>query len=118
MTIENCERITTVAVSKLIRVSNCLDSIIYMYSPLRPIVGGDSRGVWFAPFNCTYEGLEKQLRAVGFAPGAKDNMYAMPIDLNFVEPAENRLLSPEKFEPIYVPSVPGEFESGRRRVAY
>ena len=34
-------------------------------------------------------------------------MYAMPIDLNFVEPAENRLLSPEKFEPIYVPSVPG-----------
>ena len=103
VTIENCERTTIVAIGQLVRVSNCLDSIVYMHSPSRPIVSGDSRGVRFAPYNASYPGIRDHISLTGFQSSPSDT-YARPIDLNPSE-SEDRVLPPEKFDPIVVPAL-------------
>ena len=54
-TIEKCENVTLCVASKQLRIGNCIDSIIYTYTPeYPPIVYGDTRNLRLAPHNASY----------------------------------------------------------------
>ncbi|GLE01642.1 hypothetical protein PINS_up010476 [Pythium insidiosum] len=59
--VDRCENVQVTAISGLIRVSNCLDSIINSYTLLPLVMTGENVGVRLGPYNSRYPGLAQQM---------------------------------------------------------
>ncbi|OQS01037.1 hypothetical protein ACHHYP_01957 [Achlya hypogyna] len=67
LTVDRCESVKVTAVPALLRVHNCLDSVLNVYTPRRSVFSGDNRGLQIGPYNCSYPLLQAHLDAAAFA---------------------------------------------------
>ncbi|KAF0687901.1 Aste57867_20393 [Aphanomyces stellatus] len=65
-TVDRCEGMKISGVCALLRVNNCLDSVLNVFTPRRSIFTGDNRGLHIGPFNAMYPALAAHLRASEF----------------------------------------------------
>jgi hypothetical protein len=62
-TIEKCENVIVCVAAQVLRIGNCVDSIIYSYTPsFPPIVYGDTRNLRMGPHNADYNNLADYLK--------------------------------------------------------
>lgn len=62
-TIEKCEKVTVCVAANIIRIGNCIDSLVHSYTPMfSPIVYGDTRSLRMAPHNANYGHFVDHLR--------------------------------------------------------
>lgn len=63
----NCENVRVHAVARVVRVTNCFDTHLYLCTNNRPQIVGENRGLVFAPYNAVYPRAElnKHLEVVG-----------------------------------------------------
>lgn len=63
----NCENVRVHAVARVVRVTNCFDTHLYLCTNNRPKIVGENRGLVFAPYNAVYPRTElnKHLEVVG-----------------------------------------------------
>lgn len=66
ISVEACERVRLACCCGRLRVSNCVDSVFFLYTPQPPLLCGDTRGLRFAPFNSAYPLLLRHLAILGF----------------------------------------------------
>lgn len=64
---DRCENVQVTAISRLVRVSNCLDSRLNAYTLVPIVMTGENVGVELGPFNTKYAGLSQQLAGCKFA---------------------------------------------------
>ena len=61
-TVDKCENIALTVASNVLRISNTIDSKIFFYGPLPPIMFGDNRGITLAPHNANFLELFELLK--------------------------------------------------------
>ncbi|KAE9111511.1 hypothetical protein PF010_g10779 [Phytophthora fragariae] len=66
LSMERCENVQLTSLSGLVRVSNCLDTRLNVYTLSPIIVSGENVGVILGPYNTKYSGLKQQLSTVPF----------------------------------------------------
>lgn len=66
LSVERCENVQLTAISGLVRVSNCLDTRLNVYTLSPIIVSGENVGVLLGPYNTKYAGLLQQLSTLPF----------------------------------------------------
>ncbi|CAH0473692.1 unnamed protein product [Peronospora belbahrii] len=71
LSMERCENVQLTSLSGLIRVSNCLDTRLNVYTLSPVIVSGENVGVIVGPYNTKYSGLKQQLLKVPFLYNAE-----------------------------------------------
>ena len=65
-TIEKCENATLCVATKLLRIGNCVDTLVHSYTAgSNPIVYGDTRNLRMAPHNAHYKGMLTHMQAGG-----------------------------------------------------
>ncbi|TYZ58474.1 hypothetical protein PybrP1_007992 [[Pythium] brassicae (nom. inval.)] len=124
LSLDRCENVHVTAVSSLIRVSNCLDSVINSYTLVPLIMSGENVGVQLGPYNAKYSGLAQQLADAHFvynaeSPGAWSsfvNLDSEKVDsAGGNEKAPISVQSPAAFREVVVPvKVAGNSSAGER----
>ncbi|RMX62111.1 hypothetical protein DD238_005196 [Peronospora effusa] len=71
LSLERCENVQLTSLSGLIRVSNCLDTRLNVYTLLPVIVSGENVGLILGPYNTKYAGLKQQLLTMPFLYNAE-----------------------------------------------
>ncbi|KAG7400700.1 TBCC domain-containing protein 1 [Phytophthora boehmeriae] len=66
LSMERCENVQLTGLSGLVRVSNCLDSRLNVYTLSPIIMSGENVGVVLGPYNTKYAGLSQQLATVPY----------------------------------------------------
>ncbi|CAN8069593.1 unnamed protein product [Agarophyton chilense] len=111
----NCVNVRLHAISRVCRVTNCVDTHLYICTNRNPQIVGENRGLVFAPYNAAYSKseLEKHLAAVGVDPDANvwDKFYRPAYRSTFMTdrkdpdltPSVATILPPERFLPFAVP---------------
>ena len=102
ITIDKCEKCQISIISNLTRISNAIDTNVYMYSVSEPILFGDNRGLSLGPHNVIYTELYihvKNSKILITHQGIKN--YASAINLN--NKKEIKIISPDEFSIIVVP---------------
>ena len=102
ITIDKCEKCQISIISNLTRISNAIDTNVYMYSVSEPILFGDNRGLSLGPHNVTYNDLYSFIRSSKILlshQGIKN--FSIPINLN--PKNDINIISPEQFNTIVVP---------------
>ncbi|OWZ12953.1 hypothetical protein PHMEG_00013804 [Phytophthora megakarya] len=66
LSMERCENVQLTSLSGLVRVSNCLDTRLNVYTLSPVIISGENVGVILGPYNTKYSGLKQQLSTVPF----------------------------------------------------
>uniref|UniRef100_H3GXU0 Tubulin binding cofactor C-like domain-containing protein n=1 Tax=Phytophthora ramorum TaxID=164328 RepID=H3GXU0_PHYRM len=93
LSMERCENVQLTSLSGLVRVSNCLDTRLNVYTLSPVIVSGENVGVILGPYNTKYSGLKQQLSTVPFVFNAESqgswNLY---LDLDSEKVAYRDLL--------------------------
>ncbi|TMW60304.1 hypothetical protein Poli38472_000346 [Pythium oligandrum] len=69
--VDRCENMRISAIAGLMRVSNCLDSVISTYTPVPLIMSGENVGVQLGPYNSKYPGLKEQFAKAQIAYNAE-----------------------------------------------
>ena len=102
ITIDKCEKCNISFISNFTRISNMIDSNIYLYCVSEPILFGDNRGLSLGPHNVIYTELYihvKNSKILITHQGIKN--YASAINLN--NKKEIKIISPDEFSTIVVP---------------
>ena len=102
ITIDKCEKCNISFISNFTRISNMIDSNIYLYCVSEPILFGDNRGLSLGPHNVIYTELYihvKNSKILITHQGIKN--YASAINLN--NKKEIKIISPDEFSIIVVP---------------
>ena len=102
ISIDKCEKCQISIISNLTRISNAIDTNVYMYSVSEPILFGDNRGLSLGPHNVTYNDLYSFIRSSKILlshQGIKN--FSIPINLN--PKNDINIISPEHFNTIVVP---------------
>eukprot|EP00189_Rhodosorus_marinus_P007646 CAMPEP_0184752118 /NCGR_PEP_ID=MMETSP0315-20130426/43410_1 /TAXON_ID=101924 /ORGANISM="Rhodosorus marinus, Strain UTEX LB 2760" /LENGTH=478 /DNA_ID=CAMNT_0027231435 /DNA_START=318 /DNA_END=1754 /DNA_ORIENTATION=+ len=121
LSINACSRVKIIATAKNCRVTNCVDTTVYLCTNHKPQVIGDTRAVVFGPYNASYDQFERDAKVVGVDPtkntwddyyapiGVSANSSAFAGSPNADQPSPTlpasvvTLLPPEKFFPFVVP---------------
>lgn len=82
VSLDRCERVKLSCVCDLLRMSNCLDSLVNVYTPRSPVLMGDNRGIQLGPFNSAYPGLDRHLRQTHVETGSSSGAWSEFINLN------------------------------------
>ncbi|RLN98338.1 hypothetical protein BBJ28_00010755, partial [Nothophytophthora sp. Chile5] len=116
LSMERCENVQLTALSGLIRVSNCLDSRLNIYTLFPVIMSGENVGVVLGPYNSKYAGLAQQLAATPFlynpeSMGCWNSFLDLDSDkaADSMADAEKQAISlqaPETFREVCVPVKP------------
>ena len=104
ITINGCEKCNICIVSNFTRISNMIDSNVYLFSVYEPIVYGDNRGLKLGPHNVTYNDLYVHLKESKLSitqNGLKH--FSSPIYLNNINKESINIIKPEEFTTIVVP---------------
>ncbi|KAI0565558.1 Tubulin binding cofactor C [Gracilaria domingensis] len=111
----NCVNVRLHAIARVCRVTNCLDTHLYICTNRNPQIVGENRGLVFAPYNAAYgkTELEKHIAAVGVDPDTNvwDKFYRPAYRSTFMTdrkdpdltPSVATVLPPERFLPFAVP---------------
>ncbi|KAG6973520.1 hypothetical protein JG687_00000841 [Phytophthora cactorum] len=118
LSMERCENVQLTSLSGLIRVSNCLDTRLNVYTLSPIIVSGENVGVILGPYNTKYAGLKQQLSTVPFlcnaeSQGSWNKFLDLDSDKDSMSDTEKPPVSlqvPETFRDVCVPvkSTAGE----------
>uniref|UniRef100_K3WA00 C-CAP/cofactor C-like domain-containing protein n=1 Tax=Globisporangium ultimum (strain ATCC 200006 / CBS 805.95 / DAOM BR144) TaxID=431595 RepID=K3WA00_GLOUD len=95
LSMDRCENVHVTAISGLIRVSNCLDSMINAYTLVPMIMSGENVGVELGPFNTKYSGLGQQLADAQFR-FHPESLGAWNVFLNLDSEKDPGVVSDEK----------------------
>ncbi|RLN66679.1 hypothetical protein BBJ28_00012741 [Nothophytophthora sp. Chile5] len=116
LSMERCENVQLTALSGLIRVSNCLDSRLNIYTLFPVIMSGENVGVVLGPYNSKYAGLAQQLAATPFLYNPESmGCWNSFLDLDSDKAADSMadtekqaisLQAPETFREVCVPVKP------------
>jgi len=102
ISLDKCEKCNISLVSNFTRISNMIDSNVYLYSVNEPVLYGDNRGLSLGPHNVTYQDLYlhiKNSRLLITHQGI--NNFNNPIFLN--NKKDIKIISIENFTTINVP---------------
>ena len=77
-----CERVTVVTACRRLLVSSCTDATFPVFCATNPILAGDNRSCYFAPYNTAYQELKHLLRRAHLPTAAPPalNMWNAPLD--------------------------------------
>ncbi|KAL8022279.1 putative TBCC domain-containing protein [Plasmopara halstedii] len=111
LTMERCENVQVTSLSGLIRISNCLDARLNVYTLLPMIVSGENVGVVLGPYNTKFSGLKQQLSTAPFlfhaeSQGSWNNFLDLDSDkdsMSDTDAAPVSLQVPETFREVCVP---------------
>ena len=104
ISIDKCEKCNICIISNYSRISNMIDSTVYLFSVYEPILYGDNRGLKLGPHNVTYNDLYihvKESRLTITQNSYKN--FSMPIYLNNNNKEHINIVKPEEFTTIVVP---------------
>ena len=104
ITIDKCEKCNICIISNFTRISNMIDSNIYLFSVYEPILYGDNRGLRLGPHNVTYNDLYIHVKEsrLNITQNSYKN-FSMPIYLNNNNKEHINIIKPEEFTTIVVP---------------
>ena len=109
VTMDKCENCTLVILGSLVRVGNCVDTTVHIYSPFPPVLYGDNRGVNLAPFNVNIPDLPALMDACGI-PSSSTNPrcvhnWSAPIEMNTENTGQGfNLMQPKDFYKLVLPA--------------
>ncbi|KAG6612739.1 TBCC domain-containing protein 1 [Phytophthora cinnamomi] len=114
LSMERCENVQLTSLSGLVRVSNCLDTRLNVYTLSPIIVSGENVGVILGPYNTKYSGLKQQLSTVPFlCNGESQGCWNTFLDLDSekdsmadMDKPPISLQVPETFRDVCVPVKP------------
>ena len=104
ISIDKCEKCNICIISNFTRISNMIDSNVYLFSVYEPILYGDNRGLKLGPHNVTYNDLYLHVKESKLA--IMQNSYknfSSPIYLNNNSKEHINIIKPEEFITIVVP---------------
>lgn len=102
--IDKCENCNICVATNLIRVSNCIESSLFIYSIYEPIFYGDNRGVSVGPHNAVFSDLSNHLKNAKISPHINSqNNFMKLITLNKERQNEISIINPEIFEKMVIP---------------
>ena len=104
ISIDKCEKCNICIISNFTRISNMIDSNVYLFSVYEPILYGDNRGLKLGPHNVTYNDLYLHVKESKLA--IMQNSYknfSSPIYLNNNNKEHINIIKPEEFITIVVP---------------
>ncbi|CAH0487577.1 unnamed protein product [Peronospora farinosa] len=115
LSLERCENVQLTSLSGLIRVSNCLDTRLNVYTLLPVIVSGENVGLILGPYNTKYAGLKQQLLTMPFlynaeSMGCWNSFLDLDSDKDNMADTDKPPVSiqvPETFRDVCVPVKPG-----------
>lgn len=111
---ERCENVQLTSLSGLIRVSNCLDTRLNVYTLSPVIVSGENVGVILGPYNAKFSGLKQQLSTVPFlyntkSQGSWNKLLDLDSEKDTMSDTEKPPVSlqvPETFRDVCIPVKP------------
>ena len=100
ISIINCVNMRVHAISRVCRVTNSLDTRLYICTNRFPQIVGENRGLLFAPYNaaCNRETAQQYLEAIGI--NANANVWD-----KFYRPAHRTLSATDRQDPDLTPAV-------------
>ena len=105
ITLDKCEKCNICIISNFTRISNMIDSNVYLFSVNEPILYGDNRGLRLGPHNVTYNELYIHVKEsrLTISQNSYKN-FSLPIYLNNNNNKEHiNIIKPEEFTTIVVP---------------
>jgi TBCC domain-containing protein 1 len=108
-TMDKCENCTLVILGSLIRVGNCVDTTVHVYSPFPLVLYGDNRGVNLAPFNVNIPDLPVFMENCGI-PASSSNPkcihnWSSPVEMNTENAGQGfTLMQPKDFYKLVLPT--------------
>ena len=109
ISIDKCDRCNVTVIANFVRVSNMIDSYIYLYSPNEPVLYGDNRGLYLGPHNIWYNALYPILKSTKISIIHKGlTAFSKPITFNDKKEQIN-IIQPKEFCTIVVPFDSSEF---------
>jgi len=120
-TIQNCEKLSVHVAAHCLKMENSIDSSVYLYCHIPPILTGDTRGIMLAPFNVLYSAMGSICEGAGmkFEREYVDT-WAHPVCCTLGSPDETlrglssnlednsstyHFVHPKSFQPIIVPEA-------------
>lgn len=108
ISIDKCDRCNVCVIANFVRVSNMIDSNIYLYSPYEPVLFGDNRGLGLGPHNVWYSDLYGILKSTKISITHKGlNSFSRPMFFN--EKKDVNIIQPKDFNTITVPFDSSDF---------
>ena len=104
ISIDKCDKCNICIVSNFTRISNMIDSNIYLFSVNEPVLYGDNRGLKLGPHNVTYNDLYVHIKEsrLQISQNSYKN-FSTPIYLSNNNKAHVNIIKPEEFITIVVP---------------
>ena len=104
ISIDKCEKCNICIISNFTRISNMIDSNIYLFSVYEPILYGDNRGLKLGPHNVTYNDLYLHVKEsrITISQSSYKN-FSLPVYLNNNSKEHINIIKPEEFTTIVVP---------------
>ena len=104
ISIDKCDKCNICIVSNFTRISNMIDSNIYLFSVNEPVLYGDNRGLKLGPHNVTYNDLYLHIKEskLSISQNSYKN-FSTPIFLNSNNKDHIYIIKPEEFITIVVP---------------
>jgi TBCC domain-containing protein 1 len=104
ISIDKCEKCNICIISNFTRISNMIDSNVYLFSVYEPILYGDNRGLRLGPHNVTYNDLYIHVKESRLSIAQNSSKsFSSPIILNNNNKENVNLIKPEEFTTIVVP---------------
>jgi len=91
-----CEKIKLATCCRRLVWNSCTESTCFVYTPNSPLIMGDNRVCYLAPFNAYYPNLFSHLQQAGLPPRSPPafNLWNYPIDLSIIGNPSFAALSP------------------------
>ena len=104
ISIDKCEKCNICIISNFTRISNMIDSNVYLFSVYEPILYGDNRGLRLGPHNVTYNDLYIHVKESRLSITQSSNKnFSSSINLNNNNKETINIIKPEEFTTIIVP---------------
>ena len=104
ISIDKCEKCNICIISNFTRISNMIDSNVYLFSVYEPILYGDNRGLRLGPHNVTYNDLYIHVKESRLSiTHISYKNFSSPIILNNNNKENVNIIKPEEFTTIIVP---------------
>ena len=104
-TVDKSENISLSVVSNVLRIGNTIDSKIYFYGPMSPILFGDNRSIILGPNNVNYMEFMETLKKSGMPISTKHtNNFKSPLIMNKDNNINLHIMSSKDFFPCILPN--------------
>jgi hypothetical protein len=103
LSVEKCENTIVSGTTNCTRVGNSIETTIYVYTTMRPILFGDNRGLILAPHNIGYPEMMNHVKRakIDVNEGFIHN-FSSPIEMSLIEKSYT-VMSPKEFFKLALP---------------